>query len=280
MLGPRILTAIVLVAVLLGALLAPVTWPFTALMGLIILLAAWEWSRLSGYSTPLTYAWAAVACAGCVAMSWGGWPVARSGVAPIFLFVMGGVWIVAGAELLHAGVPSWSRIPRGLRMLGGLCALWAAWLAAVALIARFGAWYLVSVLALAWAADIAAYFAGRAFGRRKLAPTISPGKSWAGVVGGQLGVLAMVALVVGYFPRGNFYSDLMHHAGWLPGALLVMALAAMSVVGDLIESLMKRSMGMKDSSHLLPGHGGVLDRIDALLPILPLSMALVQGLQF
>ena len=165
-------------------------------------------------------------------------------------------------------------------MLGGLCALWAAWLAAVALFARFGAWYLVSVLALAWAADIAAYFAGRAFGRRKLAPTISPGKSWAGVVGGQLGVLAMVALVVGYFPRGNFYSDLMHHAGWLPGALLVMALAAMSVVGDLIESLMKRSMGMKDSSHLLPGHGGVLDRIDALLPILPLSMALVQGLQF
>ena len=280
MLGPRILTAIVLVAVLLGALLAPVTWPFTALMGLIILLAAWEWSRLSGYSTPLTYAWAAVACAGCVAMSWGEWPVARSGFAPIFLFVMGGVWIVAGAGLLHAGVPSWSRIPRGLRMLGGLCALWAAWLAAVALFVRFGAWYLVSVLALAWAADIAAYFAGRAFGRRKLAPTISPGKSWAGVVGGQLGVLAMVALVVGYFPRGNFYSDLMHHAGWLPGALLVMALAAMSVVGDLVESLMKRSMGMKDSSHLLPGHGGVLDRIDALLPILPLSMALVQGLQF
>jgi phosphatidate cytidylyltransferase len=132
-------------------------------------------------------------------------------------------------------------------------------------------------------ADIAAYFAGRAFGlrftRNKLAPSISPGKSWEGVWGGVAGVLVLaVCWVVSdarlQAPVASLYTRLATQGWWLLvlGALFM---AAMSVVGDLIESLIKRSAGVKDSSNLLPGHGGVLDRVDALLPTLPLAMMLM-----
>jgi phosphatidate cytidylyltransferase len=142
--------------------------------------------------------------------------------------------------------------------------------------------FLLSVLVLVWVADIFAYFAGRAFGlkftRQKLAPTISPGKSWEGVWGGMAGVLvlaaawaAMDATLQAQVP--SLYTRLAAPGAWLL-VIAVLFLAAMSVVGDLVESLIKRSAGVKDSSHLLPGHGGVLDRVDALLPTLPLAMML------
>jgi phosphatidate cytidylyltransferase len=127
-----------------------------------------------------------------------------------------------------------------------------------------------------------AYFAGRAFGlrftRRKLAPTISPGKSWEGVWGGVVGVIVLAVCWVWAdraFAAGvpSLYTHLATRGWWLL-LLGVVFLAAMSVVGDLVESLIKRSAGAKDSSSLLPGHGGVLDRIDALLPTLPLAMML------
>ena len=139
--------------------------------------------------------------------------------------------------------------------------------------------YLLSVLCIVWAADIAAYFGGRAFGRRKLAPTISPGKSWEGVVSGMLGVLVLAAFWLGLDTRistdsASVFTLLNQRFGVFPMVLAVLALAAMSVVGDLFESLIKRAVGAKDSSALLPGHGGVLDRVDALLPVLPCAMAL------
>jgi len=143
--------------------------------------------------------------------------------------------------------------------------------------------FLLSILLLVWVADIFAYFAGRAFGlkftRRKLAPAISPGKSWEGVWGGMAGVVVLAlawawadAALQASVP--SLYSRLAARGWWLL-VLGVIFLAAMSVVGDLVESLIKRSAGAKDSSNLLPGHGGVLDRIDALLPALPLAMMLV-----
>jgi phosphatidate cytidylyltransferase len=161
-------------------------------------------------------------------------------------------------------------------------ALWLAWLA-VAQARVIGINFLLSILVLVWVADIFAYFSGRAFGGRfsrgKLAPAISPGKSWEGVWGGMAGVVVL-ALVWSWADRSlaasvpSFYSRLsLHGAGLLFIAVLFMA--AMSVVGDLVESLIKRSAGVKDSSGLLPGHGGVLDRVDALLPTLPLAMMLV-----
>jgi phosphatidate cytidylyltransferase len=137
-------------------------------------------------------------------------------------------------------------------------------------------------LLLVWMADIAAYAAGRAFGlkftKNKLAPAISPGKSWEGAWGGMIGVLVLgVAWAVADRELDaqvpSLYSRLAA-AGWWLLPIAALFLSAMSVVGDLVESLVKRSAGMKDSSNLLPGHGGVLDRVDALLPVLPLAMLL------
>ena len=143
--------------------------------------------------------------------------------------------------------------------------------------------FLLSILVLVWVADISAYFAGRAFGgrfsRAKLAPAVSPGKSWEGVWGGMAGVVVL-AFAWTWIDRSlavdgpSFYSRLSLH-GAIFLLISVVFMAAMSVVGDLVESLIKRSAGVKDSSGLLPGHGGVLDRVDALLPTLPLGMMLV-----
>ena len=158
--------------------------------------------------------------------------------------------------------------------------LWAAWLA-IAQARGLGINFILSVFCLVWAADIAAYFGGRKFGRRKLAPSISPGKSWEGVCSGMLGVLLLAALWLWVIDRqlridsGSLYSQLVDRWGLWRTALALLFLSMMSVVGDLIESLVKRSAGAKDSSGLLPGHGGVLDRIDALLPVFPIALALV-----
>ncbi|MDO9090584.1 MAG: phosphatidate cytidylyltransferase, partial [Burkholderiaceae bacterium] len=175
----------------------------------------------------------------------------------------------------------WARVPVALRLVGGLLALSLAWLAAAQ--ARvIGINFLLSVLVLVWVADIGAYFAGRAFGTRftrgKLAPSISPGKSWEGVWGGMVGVLVLAGAWVWADAAaragvGSLYTRLYGVGAWLL-VIAVLFLAAMSVVGDLVESLIKRSAGVKDSSGLLPGHGGVLDRVDALLPALPLAMML------
>ena len=188
---------------------------------------------------------------------------------------------------MSASVPAWAGYPRGLRLMSGLLALWLAWLA-VAQARTIGINFLLSILTLVWAADIFAYFAGRTFGGRfsrgKLAPAISPGKSWEGVWGGMLGVLALAlawrwadAAWTAEVP--SLYTRL-GRAGWWLFLIALVFMAAMSVVGDLLESLVKRSAGVKDSSGLLPGHGGVLDRVDALLPTLPLALMLYSALVF
>jgi phosphatidate cytidylyltransferase len=156
--------------------------------------------------------------------------------------------------------------------------LWAAWLA-ITLAKVQGLGFILSVFCLVWAADIAAYFGGRAFGRRKLAPSISPGKSWEGVWCGAAAaaLLAVVWMVIDHRVRevgSSLFESLFIGFGGVGMVLAVVGLSALSVVGDLFESLVKRAAGAKDSSGLLPGHGGVLDRIDALLPVLPAAMAL------
>jgi phosphatidate cytidylyltransferase len=140
--------------------------------------------------------------------------------------------------------------------------------------------FTLSVLCLVWVADIAAYFGGRRFGRRKLAPTISPGKSWEGVYSGLAGVFVLALVWRSAESRLaadslSLYGRLVEQLGLIGGLAALAFLAGMSVVGDLLESLVKRAAGAKDSSQLLPGHGGFLDRIDALLPVMPLSLALL-----
>ena len=269
----RIATALVLVAILGWALFAPQRWPFTFLTLIMIAAAGWEWARLNQvpamWSVVVGFA---VAMAGVVTFA--GWQTQ----APALLWwLVVAVWALGGFIALRTGPAAWPRLPRGARCVLGAIALWAAWLALVHARA-VGINFMLSVLCLVWMADIAAYFGGRAFGRRKLASSISPGKSWEGVWSGLVGVFVLAAVWVALDRRYGFdgpslYTLLLDHLGI---AGLVLALAVMSgfsVVGDLIESLVKRAAGAKDSSRLLPGHGGVLDRVDALLPVLPLALA-------
>lgn len=279
MLKQRILTALVLLAILLPALFHPSPVAFTAVILVLMAAAAWEWGRLNACG-PVGAVLVGAACLALCAASWAlGWVQRPLGV---LWLAGGGCWVLGSAWLLRAGVPGWPRVPAALRLVAGIAALWMAWMAVVQARA-LGVNFLLSVMCLVWMADIAAYFAGRKFGlrftRAKLAPSISPGKSWEGVWGGMVGVLVL-ALAWIWLDRANavavpsFYSVLAR-AGWLLlPALLFMT--AMSVAGDLVESLVKRSAGAKDSSQLLPGHGGVLDRIDALLPILPLALMLTR----
>ncbi|MDO5654290.1 MAG: phosphatidate cytidylyltransferase [Brachymonas sp.] len=280
MLKQRIITALVLLAVLLAVLFYPSVWAFPLFMVVVVTAAAWEWARLSGYTGVSAWLPPVLALIGCVVMLVLGWHQAGWAGLRMLASAWVLVWTVLAIGLLSQGVPVWQRVPRGLRMAGGLLTLWMAWLGAVQLHGQRGVWYLLSALAMIWVADIGAYFAGRAFGKKKLAPTISPGKSWAGVYGGVLAVLVLVVAGALFLPKGQFfYEDVISHLGWGALLLLAVAITALSVMGDLVESLMKRSMGMKDSSQLLPGHGGLLDRVDSLLPVLPAALACMLWMQ-
>ena len=277
MLGQRILTAIVLLALLLPALFAAQAWPFAALTLLMIAAAGWEWARLNQTTGVAAWASGAVLALACAAAWAGGW----TGSAPAAAWWgASGLWLLGGGLALCGGPARWPLLPRGLRWGIGLLALWAAWLA-LAHARVVGLNFILSVFCLVWMADIAAYVGGRSFGRRKLAPTISPGKTWEGAWSGVAGVLL---LALGWTlveqrlddPGASLFSTLIALYGLAGSALALTALAGFSVVGDLFESLVKRAAGAKDSSALLPGHGGVLDRVDALLPAFPLALALTR----
>lgn len=276
MLQQRVITAVVLLALLLPTLLMATPWPFALLSLLLVSAGGWEWSRLNGVARV-----AAVGPAALLALA-GLWAVYTGSVAQVPTAVWWGglaLWIVVGGLALRGGPAAWPRWPAVLRLTLGLLALWVAWLA-LAKARAVGVNFLLSVLCLVWAADIGAYAAGRALGKRKLAPTISPGKSWEGVAGGMASVLALAALWVlavdSRWPvdSASLYTVWVVRFGWAGLVPLALLLAGLSVVGDLFESLVKRAAGAKDSSRLLPGHGGVLDRIDALLPVLPAALAL------
>jgi phosphatidate cytidylyltransferase len=280
MLKQRVITAIVMLLVLLPAMFYPTPTPFGAVACILICAAAWEWARLNQALGWLSYVYA-LACGLLCAVFWWQGALHSPYPSPGIWMVIGAVWVLAAAWLLKGGVSQWSKINPRLRQVGGVLMLAVAWLAVVQA-RRVGINFLLSILVLVWVADIFAYFAGRAFGGRvakqKLAPSISPGKSWEGVWGGMTGVILLAFAWCWADSRfgasaPSIYSHLFAKAWWIM-LIGVMFLAAMSVAGDLVESLLKRSAGAKDSSNLLPGHGGVLDRVDALLPTVPLAMML------
>ena len=278
MLKQRIITAVVLLALLLPALLASTAEPLATLTLVLIAAGAWEWGRLNGLGMR-----GALRCAGaCLFICFLAW-AARWAYQPAAWVwpIAGGLWVLGAVALIRGGVQGWPRVPHMVRLIGGLLALWATWLALYQA-KVMGTNFLLSLLLMVWMADIAAYFSGRAFGRRKLAIHISPGKSWEGVWGGMAGVLLMAFVWMwldAHYPMDSqsLFTRL-EARGWPFLLLATTFLVAMSVVGDLVESLVKRSAGMKDSSQLLPGHGGVLDRVDALLPTLPIALMLMQSL--
>ena len=279
MLKQRVITALILLAILLPALFySGSSVPFAVLMLVFMAAGAWEWGRLNGFGQAGSLVLGAICTAMCAGSWWAGW--LDQSLTTVWL-IAGALWVLGGVLMLRAGVAGWPHIPSAVRLVGGVLALWLSWMAVVQA-RNIGINYLMSVLVLVWVADVFAYFAGRTFGlkftKNKLAPAISPGKSWEGVWGGMLGVIVL-ALVWSWADRHygasvlSFYSVLQSRGLWFL-LLAAVFMAAMSVVGDLVESLIKRSVGVKDSSGLLPGHGGVLDRIDALLPTLPLAMML------
>lgn len=284
MLKQRVITALLLLAILLPALFAANTQYFMGLSLIMITAGAWEWGRLNGRSP-------AVAAAGAVAFFLAGVSGVDSGWAwrsPLLLWlIVGALWVLLGVAALRLGSAGWGRVPAGLRWVAGLGLLLPAWMALIQA-RQQGVNFLLSVLLLVWAADVVAYFAGRALGGRffriRLAPAISPGKTWEGAIGGFAGVLLVAACWLVWDRQHSGLEPSLHSRLWAQGWWLAMPawafLTAMSVVGDLFESLVKRFAGVKDSSGLLPGHGGVLDRVDALLPTLPLAMLLLAWMEW
>ena len=266
MLKTRVITALVLLAILL-ALLFSHSYPAVAVaVTVFFAAAAWESFRLFGSNYPDVGAalWTAVFAY-----------IAFKGVVVDAIALFGvcvAIWAIRLAPSLALGLPPIEGVAN--RLLNGVygIAIFGCFVAILALY-RHSPLYLFSVFAIVWIADIGAYFSGKAFGKRKLAPTISPGKSWEGAIGGWLAVVVFFAAAT-TFPilADTFAGKLMARWGWggLFGGLSLIVVA--SVVGDLFESQLKRRAGMKDSSNLLPGHGGVLDRIDALIPAMPLAV--------
>ncbi len=272
MLKQRIITALVLLAFFLFALFFPTIEPFALLVLALTVSAGWEWARLNGLPEAPARLTGAVLGA-VLGLVW--WFLDPSQSPRVIWWVAAAIWVPLSVWMLRRGVAGWGRWPVALRLPGGLVLIACACFALIQA-RQMGLGFLLSVLTLVWMADIAAYFGGKAFGRRKLAPAISPGKSWEGVFSGMAGVILLAAGWLWLDAQGLTDQPSLFSRLWASGPLLavpvLLFLTGMSVVGDLVESLVKRSAGMKDSSQLLPGHGGVLDRVDALLPVLPLAM--------
>lgn len=266
MLKTRIATALALLTVFVPVTLWAPPRIFAASIAFVLVCAAWEWARL----LRLRDGWAAgYACAAAVVLlaTLSGGPAAASGlIAAAAVFWLGAAPFALLRKPALAG-GAW----RIFLLVAGWLLLAACW-HALQRARALGVSFVISLLLVVWLADIGAYFAGKAFGRHKLAPAISPGKTWEGALGGWIAVLVVSTVaVLAHAFEPTLYSALFGRgAAAALGALTV--LVAFSIVGDLFESTMKRQAGVKDSSGLLPGHGGVLDRIDALLPVLPLAM--------
>lgn len=263
MLVTRVLTAAALLAAFLAALMLLDRASFGVIVGLIVALGAAEWGRLAGLGRWLAGAYAA----GCVVL----FAVLELQAGPVPAAVLWGAaafWVLAVPWWLAGGVTANAR--RWL-LAAGPVVLVPAGLA----MAAFRPGLLLTALGLVWVTDTAAYLAGRAFGRRKLAPSVSPGKTWEGVAGGAAACLIYAIICAMVNPD---FGTRVQGAVWVPYLAGAGLLCAASVVGDLFESALKRQAGAKDSGRLLPGHGGVLDRIDSATATLPLALLLMQAL--
>lgn len=280
MLKQRLFTAIVLFATLAGVLSFESAWPFLIFLSVTCGIAGWEWTRLTigrDSSLPVwlgiglflatatqAFAWLNFQQINTVLIHW-------SASLCVFFWLIAVGTALYRAQVQHLAAPfGWSAF--------ALLTLFATWGVIALLYRTQGVAYVLSLLAVIWIADIAAYFVGRAVGRHKLAPSISPGKTREGALAGIVGVVIWM-LSSAQWP-GSFAADLMQRWGLFVTILLSILLAIFSIAGDLFESMLKRRAGVKDSSQLLPGHGGVFDRIDAVVAVVPLAYVLNEGWKF
>jgi phosphatidate cytidylyltransferase len=256
-LAQRIATALVLVAVCLPALLFLPPAVAVLMLAVVVMLGAWEWSAFIGQpGVGGRLAYLAAVAVTLIAVRW---VVPRQPGTLIIVSVSLAWWAVAFLWILRYP----RRISRPITCACGFLVLVPAWVALFSLIANpgKGRWLLLLALAIVWSADVGAYFAGRIWGRVKLAPQVSPGKTWEGVFGGV--AFAAVTATLGAALLG---------LPIMAAAPLGISVAAISVVGDLTVSMFKRNVGLKDSGHLFPGHGGVLDRVDSVTAAAPLFL--------
>ena len=270
MLKTRVLTALVLAPLVLAALFLLPPLGFGVAVLVVMLVAAREWSQLAAFRVATQRLFIGGILAAGIGMlalpPFGfdrGWPaavvLAGCGLSGLFWLLVAPAWVT------HR----WPTSNRSVMVVVGWIVLLGGWMALVELQAR-SPWLVLAAMAIVWIADTAAYFSGRAFGRRKLAPEISPGKTWEGVYGALAAVALYAFLLLTLATPAELASalDAPVVAASIACALMI---TGISVIGDLFESLMKRHAGVKDSGNLLPGHGGVLDRIDALLAAMPLA---------
>ncbi|MEW5943415.1 MAG: phosphatidate cytidylyltransferase [Pseudomonadota bacterium] len=261
MLKTRVITALILLPAFLAALFFLPHLGWEVLMAAVVLVAAKEWSKLAGFSAPGAIAYLAVTAVLLVGAHFLLRPANYSvyylmAAASVFWLVIAPLWLKFGWQVRH---------PPALAITGWMVLI-PTWLAAADLRASSPV-LLLFVMAVVWIADSAAYFAGRKWGRHKLAPAISPGKTWEGVAGALVAVTAG-GVVFSY--AAGVMAELGKASIFIMTAILWL-LTAVSVLGDLFESHLKRQAGVKDSGTILPGHGGMLDRIDSLTAVLPVA---------
>ncbi|GKW41922.1 phosphatidate cytidylyltransferase [Pectobacterium parvum] len=278
MLKYRLITAFILIPIVIAALFLLPPLGFTLVTLAVCMLAAWEWGQLAGFASYGQRLWLAILCGFLLALMLLSLPAYHYSVhiPQISIALWSSLVWWGGALFLVLFYPasaSFWRHSRTLRLVFGIMTIVPFFWGMVALrhynyaVNPFaGAWWLLYVMLLVWGADSGAYMFGKLFGKRKLAPKVSPGKTWEGFLGG----LATSALISVLF---SLYAPLTV----APATLLICSIAAAlaSVLGDLTESMFKREAGIKDSSHLIPGHGGVLDRIDSLTAAVPVFSCLM-----
>lgn len=274
MLKTRIITALVLLAVLLPVLFFQYFPAFAVIVTLFLGAAVWEGARMFGLKDGSARIAGIVGALLFVGLMY----KAQPGSATALYAIASLLWLIRYAPSLGLGLPQLGTAANWSMALTFGFAVFVCFFAIVGLYLRSPV-YLLSVLVLVWIADIGAYFSGKAFGKRKLAPTISPGKSWEGAIGGGIAVLVIATisiLAAAGVPwlQDTFAVRLQARFGWGVTMLALLVIVAASVIGDLFESQLKRRAAIKDSSNLLPGHGGVLDRVDALIPVLPIAALL------
>ncbi|NCX50902.1 MAG: phosphatidate cytidylyltransferase [Burkholderiaceae bacterium] len=240
----------------------------SVLFFLVLVAAAWEWSRLIAPNASYAAYFYALVCA-MIVLFLGLFAIPTVEIA--LLSIALAFWLIGMPMILSQGIHLSLLRWRFIFSVLGFIILPTAWLS-LDVLREIGLWWLLSALILVWLADIGAYFVGKSFGRRKLASQISPGKSVEGAVGGLVLCLIYATACAWYFPAGDtLFGASQSKWGWGWMLLMTVILVAYSIMGDLFESQLKRIAKVKDSSHLLPGHGGFLDRVDALLPVMPIA---------